>query len=360
MKTSIEDIRVKLLDKQYNNEEHIRFSLVGRVLQEIGWDIWNPREVYTEYPAVKSEDNTRVDIALFSRTKRPDVYIEIKSHSKIETHLPAIEKQLRDYNRNNQANFTVITDGQKWLFYLSSAQGEFSDRKYHEMDILDDDIQEVMDGFLTLLAKKSIESGDAKQKAEEYLNLSIKERDIRDSTQEATKRMEKNPFLSRIKAIQEVLLETGVEATDDEIDSVLKKVPSIVERNRQVAEKKEVDFNPRPSASAPPPIQGKSNRTAIKVNIDGKEFYQRDAIDTFKEVVIFLGVEKVFREKSVKSKWPIVVSKNQAGTCKPILYGPIGGDYCVYKNTNNDAKKNLLEQLGLLFGKKITVEIVPK
>jgi len=42
MKTTLDDISIKLNEKVYLNEEHIRLSLVCRLLQELGWDIWNP------------------------------------------------------------------------------------------------------------------------------------------------------------------------------------------------------------------------------------------------------------------------------------------------------------------------------
>ncbi len=109
MKNTFEDIRSKLIKGIYSNEEHVRFSLVGRILYDLGWNIWNPREVYTEFPVAKSEDNTKVDIALFLMDHIPKVYIEIKSHTKIEQNLPEIERQLRNYNRDNTAIFTIIT-----------------------------------------------------------------------------------------------------------------------------------------------------------------------------------------------------------------------------------------------------------
>ena len=33
------DIRQRLLGKEYKNEEHVRLSLVARIVQALGWDI---------------------------------------------------------------------------------------------------------------------------------------------------------------------------------------------------------------------------------------------------------------------------------------------------------------------------------
>ena len=41
----LKDIIEKLRHEDYQNEEHVRFSLVGRLLKELGWDVWNPKEV---------------------------------------------------------------------------------------------------------------------------------------------------------------------------------------------------------------------------------------------------------------------------------------------------------------------------
>jgi len=74
----LEDIRRRLRDNQYENEEHVRLSLVARVLQEYGWDIWDPREVNTKFRPAPQEDRTKVDIALFAPVFTPLVFIEAK------------------------------------------------------------------------------------------------------------------------------------------------------------------------------------------------------------------------------------------------------------------------------------------
>lgn len=39
LRTVIEDIQKKLKANVYQNEEHVRLSLVARVVQALGWDI---------------------------------------------------------------------------------------------------------------------------------------------------------------------------------------------------------------------------------------------------------------------------------------------------------------------------------
>ena len=60
MKEILLDIQSNLLQQAYKNEEQIRFSLVACILQSLGWNIWNPMEVRTEYTTVPEEDKGRV------------------------------------------------------------------------------------------------------------------------------------------------------------------------------------------------------------------------------------------------------------------------------------------------------------
>ena len=43
MREILVDIREKLGRQCYQNEEHVRLCLVARILQSLGWDIWNPQ-----------------------------------------------------------------------------------------------------------------------------------------------------------------------------------------------------------------------------------------------------------------------------------------------------------------------------
>lgn len=70
MNEVIESIRKLLNEGAFSDEQHIRYSLVGRICYELGWEIWNPAEFYTEYPdkkysphEVSTELRGRVDIA---------------------------------------------------------------------------------------------------------------------------------------------------------------------------------------------------------------------------------------------------------------------------------------------------------
>ncbi len=99
MRETIRDIQNKLREGLYCNEEHVRLSLVARILQSLGWDIWNPKETNCEFIVAPTEDSTRVDIALFDISTNPSVFIEVKAVGKIQDNLEKTERQLRDYNQ---------------------------------------------------------------------------------------------------------------------------------------------------------------------------------------------------------------------------------------------------------------------
>lgn len=195
MKELLEDIASKLQSNSYSNEEHVRLSLVSRLLQALGWNIWNPQEVNTEFVAVRTEDSTRVDIALFARRTEPSVYIEVKAVGKIGRNLPDIERQMRDYNRNNTAVFSILTDGQHWRFYLSRSGGEFSQKCFKKIDLLSkfEVVEDIELAFHTFLSKEEIVNGQALREAEQYLNSTQRKRAMRDALPIAKRDTESNP-----------------------------------------------------------------------------------------------------------------------------------------------------------------------
>lgn len=216
------DIRQRLQNKEYQNEEHVRLSLVARVVQALGWDIWNPGEVYTEFKATIKEDNTRVDVALFTHDfEETAVFIECKAVGAFAADLSAVEKQLRDYNRDHTALFTVITDGRHWRFYFSFTSGEFKDKLFCRFDLLEDSIEEMAGCLDTFLHRENILNRSARQKAEAYLMLGKKERAMKDVLPDAQKLVSLPPFPALPQALVNLLAAKGLIITGAEAQSFL-------------------------------------------------------------------------------------------------------------------------------------------
>jgi len=216
------DIRQRLLSKEYKNEEHIRLSLVARVVQELGWNIWNPAEVYTEFKATKKEDNTRVDIALFTHDfESTAIFIECKTVGAFATDLAAVEKQLRDYNRDHTALFTVITDGRHWRIYFSFTSGEFKDKLFCKFDLVEDGAEEIIGYLDTFLRRDNILNKSARQKAEAYLMLGKKEQTMQDILPDAQKLVSQPPFPSLPQAMVQLLAAKNLAITAAEAQAFL-------------------------------------------------------------------------------------------------------------------------------------------
>ena len=165
MKQIIEDIRLLLKDGAFKDEQHVRFSLVGRLCLALGWNVWNPDEFNTEYRVKRlpqqniTKDVTgRVDVALFIPEKTSEgaeVFIEVKTPGKLDSDLIAGENQLHLYNAYHKSAISILTDGIKWRFYLPSAGGEFDDKLFNELNLLEDDPDDIVQTFEMILKKEN-------------------------------------------------------------------------------------------------------------------------------------------------------------------------------------------------------------
>ncbi len=250
MKQVLEDIRQKLRDRVYKNEEHVRLSLVARLLIELGWDVWNPAEVYTEFLPAPDEDSTRVDVALFLNAFSPSVFIEVKAADKLQGDIRQFESQLRDYNRNNTALFTIITDGQRWRFYYSQTGGEFSKKCFKTLDLLADEFDELENAFRIFLSKSEVASGSARRNAESYLQLSQVEKAMEVAMPQARKAVLEPPYPSLPEAIVKLVADIGLIVT-------LEKATRFIQKSGQWSP-------PLPEIESRQPQPKQSNRRAAR------------------------------------------------------------------------------------------------
>ncbi|MCF7809673.1 type I restriction enzyme HsdR N-terminal domain-containing protein [bacterium] len=214
----LEDIRRKLTNGVYQNEEHVRLSLVARIVQSLGWDIWNPGEVNAEYKATPQEDNTKVDLTLLTSPRSAAVFIEIKDVGKLIPKLSDTKIQMKGYLRNYSAPFCILCDGQQWLFYYVYADRiDFSDKCFKEVNINKDSIDELESVFYKYLAKENHLNGKSKTDAETEMALSDRERQIRECLSEAQNLIKSNPLLSPVQALIQVSMERyNIEITQSE------------------------------------------------------------------------------------------------------------------------------------------------
>lgn len=224
MRDLLTDIQEKLQDGKYKNEEHVRLALVCRLLHKLGWNIWDPEEVNTEFPTIPSEDRTKVDIALFANKTSPSIFIEAKAVGKVEPNLSDIERQVRDYNRNNTALFSVITDGRVWRFYYSQTGGEFHHKCFKKCDLLEGDLEDIEQTFSLFLRKENILNGRAEEQARKYLQLTKMQRVARDCLPHARRLVQSPPYLTVPQALVNLMKEKGFPISEEEARKLLKRL----------------------------------------------------------------------------------------------------------------------------------------
>lgn len=121
------------------------------------------------------------------------------------------------------ALFTILTDGNQWRFYYSQAGGTFSQKCFKTINIQKDDYDDTEFSFLSFLSKNEIVNGNAKKEANEYLQLSRKQRIMEESLLNAKREQDKNPFLNLVDALCEVVNLKGHNITQTEAIEFLKR-----------------------------------------------------------------------------------------------------------------------------------------
>ena len=136
---------------------------------------------------------------------------------------------MRDYNRDNTASFSIITDGQIWRFYLSQSGGKFSEKCFKVVDLLTDDLDGIEVSLCTFLKKSEIENGNAVREAHKYLRLTEKQRVMEDLLPQARKLILEPPYPSLPDALIELVAEEGftinVEDAQDFIKATVNRIP---------------------------------------------------------------------------------------------------------------------------------------
>jgi hypothetical protein len=159
------DIKYWLSKRLYANEQHVRFSLVGRILHELGWDVWNPEIFNTEYTIIvpDNSDNRhgttrtyKVDIALCKKSRKgmePHILIEVKGVGMNAQQATNGRNQLELYSSKFDS-ISILTDGCTWEFYLNSLKKintSFESCLISKVNLSEDSIDDICDVFQKLL-----------------------------------------------------------------------------------------------------------------------------------------------------------------------------------------------------------------
>jgi hypothetical protein len=108
-------------------EEATKQALVLPVLEWLGWNVRNIREVAPEF----AMEDGRVDYCL-QIDRKPRVFVEAKA---VDRDLQEHQKQLLGYSFSRGVELAVLTNGFSWWLYLPLETGSWEERKFFVIDI---------------------------------------------------------------------------------------------------------------------------------------------------------------------------------------------------------------------------------
>ena len=138
----------RLCSGQLDNEAQVKQAVILPVLRTLDWDDTDPEAFKPEY----SVGRGMVDYALLDRSK-PLIFVEAKRIGALDA---GGEEQLFGYASNRGVPLLVLTDGNRWDFYLSMAEGVPSERRFYRLELqLEHKIPEYVDFLEQHLRKGS-------------------------------------------------------------------------------------------------------------------------------------------------------------------------------------------------------------
>jgi len=135
--------------------------IIMRILNILGWNSYNIKEIQPEYPVDAKNSNEKVDYALAKDTDNM-VFVEAKA---VKVDLENCEQQLLDYCFKNNVVIGVLTNGISWWFYLPRARGSWYERKFYSINLIQQDIDTIVSKFIDFLAKQNVMSGKSEENA---------------------------------------------------------------------------------------------------------------------------------------------------------------------------------------------------
>ena len=345
LKEHIDDIRDKLEKGEVPpNEAAVCDDIVRRLVHELGWPRYQSQIVYPQYPV----EGGKVDFALCYPPSEPCVFIEVKQVGNIE----GAEEQLFRYAFRRGVPIAILTDGQKWRFFYPIGQGDYRERKVHEMDLTESESEESAEHLNRYLNYNSIRTGEAVKAIEEdYRNVS-RQRQVATRLPEAWNKLveEADEFLVHTVAEKTESL-CGYKPTNEQVLDFLKGLKRETELHV-----KEVPSLPTPLVQSIPNYgSGKQKAPPKRLVVtmpNGEVIQHNNAMDTFREVIFKLGAEEVLRvdtERMLISTEPIPKRRTT----------PYRG-YYITENHGTLAKQNFLRKIASRLDIQMRIEIVDK
>lgn len=213
--TTLKKIVQHLRSGRLGSEAQVRQSAVVPVLRQLGWDDADPEEVSPEFPV----KNKKVDYALVV-SGVPNVFVEVKRVGNLSVDA---ERQLFDYAVNQGVPLLLLTDGRCWDFYLSMAAGPPKDRLFASIELGNTDLGKSADVLKSFLYKPEVDSGKARRRAEDALEVAKKREKARDRLPDVWLRLLDEPDAMLVDLLtEEVLSSEGVRPDQEDVTAFFK------------------------------------------------------------------------------------------------------------------------------------------
>jgi len=135
--------------------------IIIRILNLLGWNIFDVEEIKPEYPVDPQNSNEKVDYALAKDTNNM-VFVEAKA---VRIDLEDWEEKFCNYCFKNNVALGVLTNGISWWFYLPRAKGSWYERKFYSISLIQQDVDAIVSKFIAFLSKQNVTNGKAEKNA---------------------------------------------------------------------------------------------------------------------------------------------------------------------------------------------------
>ena len=154
LEKAIKQIQDKIRKETLNNEAAVSQGVVLPLLSALGWPVFNTQIVSPEYVL----EGRRVDYALLNpHNNKAKAFIEVKGVGKSV----GAEKQLFEYAFHRGVQLAILTDGLEWSFFLPLEQGDYDERRFYKLDIIEHDLKESAYRLNRYLNYDAVNSNDA-------------------------------------------------------------------------------------------------------------------------------------------------------------------------------------------------------
>ena len=220
------------------NEAQVKQAVILPVLRALNWDDTDPDSCRPEFGVPGGS----VDYALIDHDK-PLVFIEAKRTGNLNA--GGVEQVFR-YANNQGVPFLILTDGSRWDFYLSMAEGIPTERRFYRLELqLEHKIREYVDFLKEHLTRDRVASGQARVSAEKRHASNRERTRARSAIPGVWKKLLGEPD----ETLRDLLAETvesecGTKPELDDVEAFLRELP--LPKLPQVPEPRTPSLTPKP------------------------------------------------------------------------------------------------------------------